>query len=177
MKTHSLRLNKTKTQRILSFSRPFEDMLRSAHPWASRAFIGAMLKETGASLDSEQTQRLEQALYGVPETTLLAHRALQWISACFRLMDTGVEEGLDALNAAVKGIFGGPSLESWGLATLPGPTWFTALGARRALSDDARDAVRFASEEAATRTLSLMLDTGHFRLQRAAYAVQRLPTS
>jgi len=105
MKTQTIRSNKDKTAKILTFTPRFEQKLLNVHPWAARAIISALLKEVRCVLDFESKERLENGLTKIPEISYLQRRSLQWLQNGFRLLDTEIEEGLDILDFASKSIF------------------------------------------------------------------------
>ena len=105
MKTHTIRNNKTKSVRILTFTAAFEAQLVAAHPWASRTLIAALLKNTGAVLDHESSTRLMQTMAAIPPTNLVQHRTLGWLQSGFRLMDTSAQDALAVLDFAAGAIF------------------------------------------------------------------------
>lgn len=106
MKTHTLRWNKTKTQRILTFTPAFVAELEKAHPWAARALIGAMCKELNAHIDMDQKFAVEKSIAQVPETSYEQHKTLGWLAQGHRLLDCDLEDHLRILNFAAGAIFG-----------------------------------------------------------------------
>lgn len=119
MKTHTIRNNKTKTARILTFTPAFETQLVAAHPWAARTLIAALLKFTGTVLDSESSTRLMHGLADIPPTSLMQHRTLGWLQSGFRLLDMpDAQEALAALDFAAGAIFKASEAKSEGAASL-----------------------------------------------------------
>lgn len=102
MRTHTIRNNKHKTGRILTFSKPMEAKLLAAHPWAMRSFIDLVLKEVGCYLDYDQNLRMDGAIKLIRETSHQEHLILKWLHAGVRLLDTDLEVVLDTLDMAAQ---------------------------------------------------------------------------
>jgi len=103
-KTHSIRNNKDKTTRILTFSKLFEEELFRAHPFAVRWLISALTKETGSILSHEQTLRLERILQIPYDSDARQYRVLMWLNNGARLLDAELVELLNTMSMAAQAI-------------------------------------------------------------------------
>jgi hypothetical protein len=105
MKTHTLRKSKTPGRKILTFTPGFVETIVEAHPWAARAFIGCVLKETNASLDMDQQLLLTERIKPIPTTSYEQHTILHWLQQGIRVLDTTLPVLLSTLDFAAKRIF------------------------------------------------------------------------
>ena len=105
---YTLRWNKARDRRILTFTKKVEKELLDAHPVASSLFISKLLDwlrcnaGVKCTLDFDQEQRLDSMREKINEanraTDYSQHRMIQWFTNGVRLEDVNIEELLPILN-------------------------------------------------------------------------------
>ena len=113
---YTLRWNKARDCRILTFTKKVEQELLDAHPMACNLFIAKLLdylrvnagvkctarNGRGFRLDFDQEQRLASVLEKVNEanraTDYGQHRMIQWFTNGVRIEDVNIEELVPILN-------------------------------------------------------------------------------
>ena len=105
---YTLRWNKARDCRILTFTKKAEQELLDAHPMACSLFIAKLFDYFRCSigskctLDFDQEQRLASVLEKINEANRVTdygqHRMIQWFTNGVRLEDVNIEELLPILN-------------------------------------------------------------------------------